>query len=555
MSNVEVVPEGTEIEIAHGVVIEATEGVAIIDMESGKTTTGSKQAGPGKPQEFRTKLTDAEKKFLRLMMIRATSPFPVGQPYLTPMFFRLIPTAATGLKTMAVTEDWHLLIDFEFAMEKGLEWAAGVLGHEPWHLLRGDFERYRKLDAGTKYQKNHQVWNIAMDMEINDDIVDIIPDDGSTPGNGALADYEPYKTGEEYYHQLIEDRNLTQEQQGNGNGQGQQGSGEGQPGQGQPGSGKGSGSAQGQGQQGSGNGSGQPGDGQGQGAGNGKLELTDALDDSTVCGGGQQNVENAAKQLRDSGAEGVDPVEAAATTREIATRIKNSKRSIGNDRGAKAAVQWAEDYLAEEPVNWRKELRATLSNQVSSAKRGRMDYSYRKPSHRQQVRNIIFPGMVEPQLKLVMGIDTSGSNMHNMGLIVEETVRIAQQMSIRGDNFQAFAVDVDVDKMTPVNNPKDVLKGRRMNGGTRMRPAYEFVAKLRGEKKPGVFLLVTDGEVFGDDLPDSPPKGISGTAVITALTLTGKPHDEHNQQTIAATKARLSSWSKVIVLYNVGADE
>lgn len=554
-NNLNVVPAGTEIPLAPGISTVATPGVAMIDMATGKVTTAGKAEPEKKP--WRTELNELEKSLLKKMMIRATSPFPIGQPYMTPVFFRLIPVSAPGLNTLAVTHDWHLLIDFDFIFKMGkekgdmvaLEWAGGVLGHEPWHLLRdAKGERFLRVD-GEGYQRSHDLWNMAMDMEINDDIVDIIPDDGCVAGNGKFADYDLYQTAEHYYHLLLNDPNITRKEDGDGdgepsdesgNGQGQ-GSGQG----GQPGQGNGKGQGSGQG--------GQPGQGQ-QARGNGSKVEVMKPEDTTICGGTDVQ-DDLKKQMQENGIEeGLNPVDAEMTIRELATRIKNSKMSVGTDRGARAAVQWAEDYLLEEPVNWRRELRATLSMTVSSAKRGLMDYSYKRQARRQPYKGVIMPGMVEPKIRLICGIDTSGSNVPNMGIIVDEIVKISQQLSIRGQDFSAFAVDVDVDSLTPVKNPREVLKGRRMNGGTQMGPAYRFVAGLRGQKKPNVFLLITDGEVFDGDLPSEQPKGMNGTAVVTALVLNGKPNEAHNEQIVAKAKAALSSWSKVICLYNVGED-
>lgn len=510
-----------------------------------------------------TELTAEEKKFLKLMFIRVTSPYPDGQPFLTPIFFKLIPVSAPGLGTMAVTESWHLLIDFEFAMSKGIEWAGGVLNHEPWHLLLDDFNRYRKLDVRGMDFKSHEVWNLAMDLAINSAIIEAIPDDGCVPGNGAFADYQLGLRGEDYYHQIVNDPDFMKPPpppESNGGGGEADDQSSQQAGSGSGGSsiqtklqgGEGSGSGEGQ-QQGGASGQGQS--GQQLGSGSGGRNEFQAPEDTTICGGGDQ--EEIKKKLEEAGIEGtgVGEADAEIAKREVATRIKNSKNSIGNDKGMRAALDWAEEYLLEEPVNWKRELRGSVMRVATSAKRGLMDYSYRKQARRQPYGGVIMPGMIEPKLKLVCGIDTSGSNMHNMDLIVGEIVKIASQLRIRGDNFKAFAVDVSVDKMTSVNDPKKVLSDRRMNGGTRMRPAYEYVAGLRGTAKPNVFLLVTDGEVLDEDFPDEAPKGMGGTAVVTAIVLTGKSNDSGNESIVANAERTLAKWSKVIYLYNVGEDE
>jgi predicted metal-dependent peptidase len=513
-------------------------------------------------------LTPEQKEFYSMMLARAVSD-KYGQPWLAPAYYALKPVNSPGLKTEAMDRWGNVYVDFDWIIEtkgqdEGLNWAGLVLNHELWHFLRNHSARYEELRDESGAPKSHKLWNYAGDMEINDDLwfmpegrQPLIPADGLIPEIGQLAKYKRGDFAENYYRLLREDPEIGKPQDkgdesGNCSGdcQGSQEDGDGSGGnctceQEGKGSGKGSGSGKG--------GKGQPGQGGGGRQGDEPADL--GGESGGNCGSGAGNEETLGDWALDEGdarGKGLSEVEQEIVREEVAERIQKG-HGIGNAMGIPGSIrEWADNYLLEKPVDWRRELRSTMSLIIGNSRRGRADYSYIRPSRRQPVKGVIMPGMIEPTTRLCLGSDTSGSNLGNLQLIAEEAQKISKQLGIRGKDFSAFAVDVSVDKMRPVNNPKHIFDDQRIGGGTRMRPAYEFVAGLKGEKRPNVFLLATDGEVA--DFPTEPVPGIKGIKVVTAIIMTGQPNAPHNVQTWENAKNTVGRWSKVIALYNVGQD-
>lgn len=153
----------------------------------------------------RLELTEQENDFYRRILYRVTSDPKFGQPYLKRAFYRLIPVSVMGSQTMSVDEFWRVYIDFAEMMRRGVEYAAGILNHEIWHLLRSHHERAKTLpSAPVGYNKN-LLWNIAGDLEINDDIADLLPLYLIKPGQSTFRKYPENLTMEKNYDLLLAD--------------------------------------------------------------------------------------------------------------------------------------------------------------------------------------------------------------------------------------------------------------------------------------------------------------------------------------------------------------
>jgi predicted metal-dependent peptidase len=153
----------------------------------------------------RLELTEAEHDFYRLMLYRVTSSSDYGQPFLRRAFFRLIPAAVNGTKTMSIDANWCVYIDFDEMMARGADYASGILNHEIWHPLRHHHEAAERLPpAPLGYQKEKLI-NYAADLEINDDIKDLLPLHAIAPGRSVFRDFKPGQTLDVYYLQMLED--------------------------------------------------------------------------------------------------------------------------------------------------------------------------------------------------------------------------------------------------------------------------------------------------------------------------------------------------------------
>jgi predicted metal-dependent peptidase len=524
----------------------------------------------------RAKLTESEKEFFRLILIRATST-NIGQPYIAPALFKLIPVSSPGLHTMAVDKFWRVYVDFEYMQERGVEFAAGVLAHEPWHLLRDHNARFANLDGDDH---NPLAWNIAGDLEINDDIKKLIPSDSIFPGVDTFRKLEEYQMAEFYFNAVKDDKEIMdkfqapqpdcscgedqQQQQGqpqpqNGDqdggddGEGDSDGGD-QDGGDQNGNGTPDPNATGPGQPGQGNGTGpsdQDGDGNGDsssqggptgaghdpncpvhgdGNGNGKQTI--------ACGSGSGGTQIMDYELAEGEADAVDADEHGTIKKQIAENIKQYERSNpGTVPGTIA--EWAANELAHKPINWRQALRGSFK-QAISWKKGQVDYVRTRPHRRQPVSWTVRPALRAPQPKILVGIDTSGSNVHKLGIVIDEIENIVKSVGVRGTDLRAFAVDVQVGKPKMVNNPRKVLDGERMFGGTNMVEGYNFAATLK--PKADIFVLLTDGET---PWPTQRPKGHPMKYITVVITDSSRGW---GGDVVKEAHEALDSWGSVIVV-------
>ena len=510
----------------------------------------------------RKELTKEESDFYKLIRLRATSN-GVGQPYIASAIFRLTPISAPGLGTMGVDKFWRCYIDFEFMMEKGVEYAAGVLAHEPWHLLRDHNKRAENVGA----DKTPFLWNIAGDLEINDDIMDLVPKDSLFPGKGEFADFKPEQIAEVYYAQvkkIVEENQKTcQEcgkpkkdqngQQGDNqqgqNGQGQQneagdqnGQGDGSEGQSgdnsdQQGNGSGQGDQNGQqgqgGQAGDSHGHGTSGDtcecsGHGQGQGKGGMP-------NPNCGSGSGNLLDG-YELAEGDAEAVDADEHESIKKQIAEEVRRYARSNPGTVGGSAQL-WAENVLAHKPVSWRQVLRGQLKSAIAY-KRGHTDYVRKRPARRQPIKDVVMPALRSPIPRIGLAIDTSGSNLHNLGVVIDEIGAMAKQVGVRGNDLVAFAVDTRKSgKLQKVNDPKQInLSG---GGGTDMRVAYTELAGI--SPKVDIGIILTDGET---PWPTEAPS--NNVKYITVIMVDGSRN--WSQNVIDEAEQAIGRWSKIVVV-------
>ena len=123
------------------------------------------------------------------------------QPYLATAVFSLVPVAQPGLGTFAVDRYWRVYVDVAVAREWGVEQSAAVLVHEAHHVLRQHHDRAAACGVTVD---THDLWNLAADAAINDDLVDdrLPLPDGVLPRHLGLP---PNGLEEAYYQHLLEE--------------------------------------------------------------------------------------------------------------------------------------------------------------------------------------------------------------------------------------------------------------------------------------------------------------------------------------------------------------
>lgn len=567
------------------------------------------------------KLTPEQERFWKILLVRATDS-TYGQPYISYALFELTPISLPGQKTMSVDSKFRCYVDFEWAMEKGVEFAAKVLNHEPWHLLRRHHERFLELDAREDGKPHkHFDWNIAGDLTINGDIPTLVPDEGCHPERGEFVDYKRNRSTEEYYAQIVKDQRFNPptcaecgqpNQSGAGDkkddkssagkdgsdksdsGAGSEDSGagdsgdsqsggdsgdsgqDGQQGQGdQSGEGADGGNSDGSGSDGAGaeggsgaGDSGQDGQGSGQGqsgvngSGAGNSGQGGSGSQGSTCGtcGQDKNGQGSGQgkpgagtdcgsgaggparewELGEGEAPSVDADRADQIRETVAQDIRKYAQSNPGSIPGHMKV-WADEVLEGEPLDWRQLLRGQVKKAYSAWTKGKMDYVRSRPNRRQPSKDFIYPALQAPKPRMALAFDTSGSHLHKLGIVVEQTCDIVKQVGIRGRDLVAFPVDVVVGDVKKVHDPRKVLEDMTGGGGTDMRVGFEQLAKLNREEKFDIGIMFTDLQT---GWPSSPPDGNMKYIVVGIVDSSSS----WEMDWVGKAESAIGDWADVVIV-------
>jgi|ERR1700676_3536917 len=152
-------------------------------------------------------------------------------------------------------------------------------------------------------------------------------------------------------------------------------------------------------------------------------------------------------------------------------------------------MRWAQEMLPSR-IDWRRVLAAEIRRSVASIA-GNVDYTYRRPSRRQQsVPRVVLPAMHRPIPNVAIVCDTSGS-MHELllGRALAEVEGILSRAGLRQTQVRVLAVDTNVHAVTRVSRATQVeLAG---GGGTDMGAGIKAATALR--PRPSVIIVLTDG--------------------------------------------------------------
>lgn len=349
-------------------------------------------------------------------------------PYISDALFSLIPTIKPGFETMAVDKFWRCYYDPEVIRTQWtLEEVVAVLYHEVNHLLRE-----HPIRGATKARHEAFAWNIAADLEINDDIKAMqelnLPENTILPAQFNLPDGE---VAEWYFNHLpMQEIQL-------------------------PSSGADSDKPMAGGSCGS------------------------------AAGGPQQDYEDG--EPGEDGTEGLGtgltPQEAEVIKDKVAENIEKSHNQGNIPAGLR---RWAEKH-GKPVVDWRKQLAAAVRRSIA-AKSGKADYTYKKPSRR-ETGNIIMPSTYEPVPSIAEVIDTSGSvGSDSLNQFIAETNKVLRSCGIR-DGVMVYCVDAAVASAKRITNASQIqIAG---GGGTDMRIGID--AAMKSRPRPEIVIVFTDG--------------------------------------------------------------
>jgi predicted metal-dependent peptidase len=125
-----------------------------------------------------------------------------AQPFLAVALYALTPVADATQPTFAVDQKWRLYVNPDRLNEWTVLESAGVLLHEVGHLIRDHAGRARTLDVRDEVAG--ELWNIAADAEINDDLLSAGVDLPATPVTPGRLGERDGLTAEYYYSRLRE---------------------------------------------------------------------------------------------------------------------------------------------------------------------------------------------------------------------------------------------------------------------------------------------------------------------------------------------------------------
>lgn len=358
------------------------------------------------------------------------------RPYLAAALWSMVPVPKKGIGTLGCDEHWRVYFDPELDWQP--EHLSGVLQHEVWHLLRDHHARGKGLDP--------KGWNIAGDMEINDDLVaegiklpiqPVLPQLIKAP-NGLLA--------EQYYDMLPRSKNAD-------GSQGERGGG-----------------------------------------------MADPKCGSCACDKANDFEDPAPGENGKDGKEappGISPAERDLLTRQVAHEIVEASKTRGNIPAD--MVRWAKEILNPK-IDWQKELKSQLRRAIEEV-RGQNDYAYGRISKRQVLYpEVILPSLVDPVVRPAVVVDTSGSmSDHQLQACLGEVQGCIQAVGYA--DIPVISCDMVASIQERVTSAKRVtLRG---GGGTDMGVGIEAATSLRS--KPNVIVVLTDGYT---GWPPESPKGI-----------------------------------------------
>ena len=378
------------------------------------------------------------------------------RPYYSAILWALQPVpvkdfAKKGPGPIGVDQGLRLYYDPEAIDSFKEDELAAILCHEIGHVIRrhaprcGDRKDLAVSETGTVVS----LWNIAGDLEINDDLQaeGLKLPGGVFPKNFKLPEN---LMAEEYY-------DLLQKQMA------------GKPSVKVPGKG---GAASGQ--------CGSVADGQ-----KGEHEQPD---------GGTGTVPPA-----------VSEAEQELMRQRVAEDVVNHVKNRGN--APSWLERWAKERLKSK-VDWRRHLRALVRRAVGDVK-GAFDYTYTKPGRRSgALRDFVWPSLRQPTPRIHIQVDTSGSmSEKELAQALAEIEAVLTASGQRG-NVTVSSVDAAVHTTQKVFKTSDVkLMG---GGGTDMTLGLLAAEAMR--PKPHIIILVTDTETGWPDRPLSVPLIVARTS-------------------------------------------
>lgn len=400
-------------------------------------------------------------------------------PYLSHVLFSLRPHSAPGLGTMATDEHWRMFYDPEVvtrwneeSLDKAHDGVASVIFHELGHVLREHFRR--------RVDRDPILWNIAGDMEINDDV---IAAGWKLPAEPCLPEHIGKPDGllaEDYYQSAQENAQKQYPVCGGC--------------------------------------AGNPTQWEKDHAG------PDARGEPSGAPGGESSDSPPSSSPMPSPA---DANEQEIVLRRTAMDIAEHVKKHGKGSIPAGMQAWATMRLTPPKVDWRKKL-AGMTRQALASVAGACDFTWRRIGRRAlhsagRAGWPLAPALHQPSPRVAVVLDTSGSmscaNKDGRTILEEALSEIVGIAKACGADLWGVACDADVEAIARIGNVQDLRRLNKGGGGTDMRPGFKAAKKTR----PDIVVIVTDGYV-GSNWPGAEDcRGVRVMAAIVGGTRQATP--------------------------------
>lgn len=379
---------------------------------------------------------NSEAAKLRVMAARIIA--QIRWPYISGILFnlRLVEANPIAVPTMAVDAGWRLYYSPDFVVSESPEALATVLLHESMHCLMAHNERFASV---TDSERNPYIWNICGDCAINH-----VLDESEMPWTEKVTPvrYFNYEdTGvnqsmitETAYAEMLKWRDENSSQD--------------------------------------------------------DPRFTPP-DCGSVAGGSVREYE---LEKNDEDAPGFSAEQRAGMRDQVAGEILVRGEDRGDIPGG--LLRWAQNHL-DPQVDWRKQLGVSLRRAVASIS-GRRDYSFMRPSRRQEAMRLIGSSVLLPSLrqpappKVSVVLDTSGSITDlDLRKYLGEISGIIKAVGFVG-GVQVIACDAEAQPPQTFKNANRLEEIELLGGGgTDMRKGID--AAISSRQSPDVVVVITDG--------------------------------------------------------------
>lgn len=424
-------------------------------------------------------------------------------PFYAPVVDNITTIKSDKIPTAAIQPDLRMYVNPDYVTEmhaKDPDLVGAIMLHEVCHITLRHAKR--------KQNRNHDLWNIAGDMEIHTlfpgNKVPYIPDTMIAEDMG----YPMNRTAEEYYQMLIKDLDDEQKQKpppqsgGSGDDSDQQGSGSGSGGQ-----------QDRQDQDGN--------DGQQNADGNADV-IRRRLEDMEKNGGCAGCDSDPADPDPDA-APGVErlPADQAETFLDPILREFDKQAEQAGSRHPGVLHGYTKRAIEEarKPVRipWETLLAQAIDQQIWAAL-GHSSTDWKSPAgYNPWPHPLMKMSTRKPQLTAAVIADTSGSmmpdDMETVVSVIDDL--LTQADNLADDEVRVLAVDTHVDDLESVRDISEIARkgGLGGGGGTDMMEGIRYLAEDRHEQH-GVILVLTDGYTH---VPEENPWPQAGNVVFMVI--------------------------------------